>query len=358
MHYRKNPDEMTPNERAKALSQGKDVDRIPLFPFMNEPASLYFDVTVREYSQDPKALAKVEINSYRAFYHDGIGGGPGLFGIPEAMGTVLGFPENDNPYVKDPVLKDLKDIGKLEPANPYKDGRLPMILEAIKIMQDEVGHEVGIGGDIGGPFTAAAALRGVEVFLRDIRKNPEEVHKLLELTTESALRFIDAVCELGAEPSITEPLGSCSLISAKQFRTFVKPYLKKYMDRIKGKWGLEPTLHMCGNTEPILEDMVETGAPAISLDNVVDMELAKNRIGDKVTLAGNVKPVESMRFGTKEDIYEDVKTCLEKCYDNPNGYVLATGCQVPVFTPMENIYHFMEAGRKYGKYPLDPKNWR
>lgn len=357
MSYSKNPDEMTPNERAKALSEGKNVDRIPLFPFMAEPAAPYFGVTVREYSKNAKLLAEVEIKSYRAFYHDGIGGGPGLYGIPEAMGTVLGFPENDNPYVKDPILKDYKDIGKLKLADPYKDGRLPMLLEAIKIMQDEVGDEVGIGGDIGGPFTAAAAMRGVEVFLRDIRKNPEEVHKLMELMTESALRFIDAVCALGAEPSITEPLGSCSLISAKQFRIFVKPYLKKYIERIK-KWGMEPTLHMCGNTEPILEDMVETGAPAISLDNVVDMEEAKNRIGDKVALVGNVKPVDSMRFGTKEDIYEDVRSCFEKCYDSPKGFVLATGCQVPVGTPMENIHHFMDAGRKYGKYPLNPENWR
>lgn len=103
--------------------------------------------------------------------------------------------------------------------------------------------------------------------------------------------------------------------------------------------------------------MVQTGASVISLDNVVDMEVAKERIGDKVVIMGNVKPVDSMKMGSKQDIYEDVKDCLNKCYDSPKGYILATGCQIPIGTPKENIYHFMEVGRQYGKYPLNPDNW-
>lgn len=352
--YSKNPDEMTPVERSKALREGKDVDRIPIVPFMEDVNAQHFGYAVRDYSLSAKTIAEIEIRAYRTFYHDGISAGPRLFGIAEAMGTVLGFPENEMPYVKEPILKDYKDFNKLKLINPYKDGRLPIVIEALKIMIDELGDEVGVGTGLGGPFTAAASIRGTDVFLRDLRKHPEEVHKLLELVTENTLRYIDVAASLGAKPSIAEPIGSSSIISPKQFRTFVQPYLKKYVDRIKEKFGSAPTLHMCGNTEPILEDMVDTGVSTISLDNAVDMELAKDRIGDKVTIMGNIKPIEIIKLGSKEEIYEDVRQCIIKCYDSPKGYVLATGCQIPLNTSIENIFHFMDAGRKYGKYPINP----
>ncbi|HBA05426.1 MAG TPA: methylcobamide--CoM methyltransferase, partial [Clostridium sp.] len=35
------------------------------------------------------------------------------------------------------------------------------------------------------------------------------------------------------------------------------------------------------------------------------------------------------------------------------GYILSTGCQIPMHTPMKNIEAFMDAGKLYGKYPID-----
>ena len=55
---------------------------------------------------------------------------------------------------------------------------------------------------------------------------------------------------------------------------------------------------------------------------------------------------------------EAVKVCLRKAWDSPNGYILASGCDLSGNVPLENIETFMNAARKYGRYPLDPKNFQ
>lgn len=345
-------DEMTPRERAEAISAGEEADRIQCCPFVGEVGAKFIGVKVSELCHDYKLLAKNEINLYRTFGFDSAGGGPNLFGIAEAMGTVLAYPDNDMPYVDVPVVKKYEDIDKLEPVNPYKDGRLPLFLEAAKFIKQEIGSEVDISSDFGGPFTTAASLRGVDVFLRDTVRNPEWVHKLLNLATESIFNYIDAVCRIGVKPCISEPVASLTVISPRQFRTFVKPYLKKCVDRIIEKFGSAPTVHICGNTRGILKDIADTGIQVFSVDNVVDLAEVKKSIGDRVGIMGNVKPIETMCNGTKDDIFKESRECIKKAYDNPRGFILSTGCKVPMATSRENIEFLMDAARTYGKYPI------
>lgn len=304
-------DEMTPRERAEAISAGEEADRIQCCPFVGEVGAKFIGVKVSELCHDYKLLAKNEINLYRTFGFDSAGGGPNLFGIAEAMGTVLAYPDNDMPYVDVPVVKKYEDIDKLEPVNPYKDGRLPLFLEAAKFIKQEIGSEVDISSDFGGPFTTAASLRGVDVFLRDTLRNPEWVHKLLNLATESIFNYIDAVCRIGVKPCISEPVASLTVISPRQFRTFVKPYLKKCVDRIIEKFGSAPTVHICGNTRGILKDIADTGIQVFSVDNVVDLAEVKKSIGDRVGIMGNVKPIETMCNGTKDDIFKESRECIK-----------------------------------------------
>ena len=86
--------------------------------------------------------------------------------------------------------------------------------------------------------------------------------------------------------------------------------------------------------------------------NVEDLEEAKDVMGDRVVITGNVPPVDVVYAGSKEDIEKSVKECIRKAHNSPKGFVLSTGCQIPMNTPIEKVEMFMEAGRKYGKYPL------
>jgi uroporphyrinogen decarboxylase len=342
------PDEMTPRERMEAFSQGKEIDRIPCSPFLGEACAPLFGYTIREHNYSTKAIIDVAVGSFEKFRPDSIGIGPGLQGIPEAMGSEFKFPENGTPFFSSHILKDYKDIGKLAPIDPYKDGRISYFLEALKVTNDKIGSEVFVGSSMGGPFTTAAFLRGTENFLKDLARNPEMIHKLLEISTESVIRYIDAVCDLGLSPGIAEPMASCNMISAKTFREFVKPYLKKCMDRIIERRGSGTTLHICGKTKNIWADMVDIGIGNLSLDNIEDIGQLKEEFGNKVCLIGNVDPVGTIMRGTIEEIYNASKVCIQKAYGSPKGFILSSGCDIPIGTHPDKIKALMDSARIYG----------
>ncbi|WP_142413151.1 uroporphyrinogen decarboxylase family protein [Hathewaya massiliensis] len=349
-------DEMTSKERMAAFAKGEEIDRIPCSPIMGETCAPLFGIWPREHNHSAELMAKVEIEIYKAFKGDGAGIGTGLRGVAEAMGTKLVYPEKSMSYVKEPLLKSYDDLHKLKPADPYKDGRLPLILKALQMIDKEIGHEVGVSTDIAGPMSVAAAIRGAENLMKDIRKHPDKVHELLELVTESNLRFIDAACGMGYDLGFSDPVASCSMISEKQFKEFAQPYLKKCIDRVAHWRGEGALLHICGKSKDIWNDMVESGISTLSIDNVEDLSEAKELVGHKVCLVGNVRPVETVKMGTPEQIYEECKSCIEKGWDNKKGYILSTGCQIPIGTPRENIQALIDGARIYGRNYRKPRN--
>lgn len=98
--------------------------------------------------------------------------------------------------------------------------------------------------------------------------------------------------------------------------------------------------------------MVDSGVNLLSLDNLVDLEAAKQKVGRRICLAGNVAPMGVMTEGSLEDVDQAVKGCFRKACDGPCGFILATGCDIPYVGSLENLDQFMASGRKYGRWPL------
>jgi uroporphyrinogen decarboxylase len=349
------PDRMTPKERMAAFAAGGEIDRLPCCPMVSEHSCRLINAQVAEYSHSAELMAQAQVAVYNVYRPDSLGVGPGLFGIAEAMGTKLAYPADGMPYVDQPVLQDWSDLDRIEPTDPHKDGRLPIYLQALEMIQEQLGDLTPIGSSVGGPFTAAANLRGTANFLRDLRRHPELAHRLLQLVTDSALRYIDAVCDLGIKPGISEPTASGTVIGAKQFREFAQPYLKQYCDRIIERCGSGPQLHICGNTSRIWPEMADTGASSLSLDNIIDLAAAKEEVGDRVCLVGNVHPVDTIMKGSRDDVIAEARECIRKTYDSPKGYILASGCAIPLNAPPENVIALMDAARIYGQMPIDPE---
>jgi uroporphyrinogen-III decarboxylase len=98
--------------------------------------------------------------------------------------------------------------------------------------------------------------------------------------------------------------------------------------------GAPVRLHICGNTRPILEGMGRLGCEIIDLDWMVPMDEARAKIGPEPLLLGNIDPVEVLRNGTPESVYEAIGGCHEQ--SGPR-YVVGAGCEVVRDTPLENM---------------------
>ncbi|MDD2568949.1 MAG: uroporphyrinogen decarboxylase family protein [Clostridia bacterium] len=343
-------DEMTPIERSKAIKTGLPYDRIPCSPMVAEQVVQVTGITVRDYLFKPKLAAEAVAKSFERYGYDSVSVSPDHHGFSEAMGVKFIFPEYDRPIMEEIFLKEKADISKLKPADPYKDGRLPLVLQAVEHLQELVGDKVKVGSGCGGPLTCASFLRGADNLLRDMRKDPEFIHKIMECTTQSIINYMAAAWKLGVGCSVGDSFSSCTLISPNYFRTYVKPYLKRIADWQRENIGSVGNLHICGETRAIWQDMLELGFGSISLDNRMSMKEAKAVLGPHVALKGNVKPVETMLYGTVEEVYAECKQCIEDTMDSPKGYNLSSGCTLPVQTPPENLKAMVDSARIWGRY--------
>ncbi|AWI04877.1 methylcobamide--CoM methyltransferase [Clostridium drakei] len=345
-------EEMTPKERVQAFSKGEEIDRIICVPDMGVTMTPFIGVKANEYYHSAQLMADLEIALFKRLRHDGASISTSLRGVAEAMGAKIGYPDHGISYLIEPAIKSVEEIESLKIINPLKDGNLPVLIEAIRLTKNALTDEVDVGAAMSGPFSVAASVVGTENLLKWIIKCPEKVHILMDIIAECNNRYIDEVAKLGVSIGFADPVSSTSLISPKQFREFSLPALKKNIDRIKEKTGGSPAIHICGKSKGIWEDVVNAGISNFSIDNYEDLEEAKKIMGDRVVITGNVPPVDVMYEGTKEDIFNSVKECIRKGHDSKKGYILSTGCQIPMDTPIEKVEMFMEAGKIYGKYPL------
>lgn len=335
-------------ERVMCYLKGEKPQRVACFPLILNHAARVLGVPVGVYNRDGKVMGNAHVAAFRRYGNDLILIFSTTSTLAEAMGTKMEFFDEDAPQISEPFLKQHSDISKLKLPDFSKDGRLPVYMEATEICVKEVGSEVVVSTVFGGPLTTAAALYPVELLTRDMIKNPAWVHELLEICTQAGIRFIDEILKRGALPIIVEPIGSGSLVSPRHFKEFVAPYLKRLADHVHQTGGGMPAvLHICGKTTPNFKAMLEADFDIWSLD-ACDLGEAKAAAGHRVALVGNVIPANLLK-NSPEEIDAEAREICEKMGDKV-GFILGSGCEVPINTPPENIDALINAARKYGKY--------
>ncbi len=352
-------DQITPNERLTAFMTGKPMDRLLAIPVACSMSGLALGMTHKEKRSSAENEALAQIACYERFGNDLMVVEYGLHGVGAALGSKMSDPEDSVPAILSYALEDLNDVhtldmSKLELKN---DKAFQLHLEAAEIITQKIGHEVSTGVLISGPFTAAASIYKTENLLRATRKNPEQLHKLIDFCNEGLKMICREFIKKGCLILLCDPIASGTILNKKQYQEFVLPYTIELMKDIHEANGMV-CYHICGDTTAIVEEMVKSGCDMMSIDNRVDLEYTKNKVGNKVPILGNVDPVETLILGTPEDVDNAVKACIQKAYDSPCGYILASGCDLSGSVPLENIDQFMTSARKYGKWPLDPNNFK
>jgi len=254
-------------------------------------------------------------------------------------------------YLIEPVVKTLSDLDRLEKIAP--DPWVPERRKPFEIVKKEA-PELLIWGNVSSPFSIVMnEFRGFEQVIKDMFLNPEFCRELLKFTTEYVTQVARATVRAGAEVvTVHDGSASASVISPRLYNSFVFPTERDVIQAIK-KEGAMAVLHMCGDSSPNLEKMVETGTDAVEpLDPLggVDVADAKKRIGDEVCLKGGVNN-NILEIGTPEQVIEEAKKVIFKAAPG-GGYILASGNVNEPVTPYRNAEALSVAVKKYGSYPI------
>jgi len=337
---------MTPRERVGAFLGGKPIDRVPCVPLILNHAARILGVTIREYTTDGTVMGRSHVAAWHLYGHDLITIFADTGILAEALGTKLEYPEDDVPRVVGPIVARPEDADTVVHVDPRRAGRLPVYLEAVRHCVREVGDKVFVAVCYPAPFTVAAALRGTDIFARDVLKRPALAHALLEKSSVLVEEFAEAVAEAGATPALVDPVATGSIISRSVFQEFALPGTRSALAKIKSLRH-PAILHICGRTSSIIDLMADSGAAVLSIDQI-SLREAREKVGGRVCIMGNVRPAETLLNGTPDDVRREARQCLADCRTSPGGYILSSGCEVPINSPRENVLALMEVARTEG----------
>ena len=195
------------------------------------------------------------------------------------------------------------------------------------------------------------SMRGTRGILTDLRRRPDKVLAACEAVTPASIHMATSMRSRGGPPIVFMPLhkGADGFMSQEQFETFYWPFLKKQLDGIIAE-GIIPMLFVEGGYNERLDFLADTELPegrTIWLFDRTDMQAAKEKLGGRVCIAGNV-PSSLFSAGTPEKMDEYCRQLIETA-GKGGGFILMSGCPIDQSTP-ENTHAFFDAANKYGSY--------
>ncbi|HBH01736.1 MAG TPA: hypothetical protein DDZ42_07415 [Candidatus Rokubacteria bacterium] len=349
--------QFTNRDRVVAAYKRSFADRVPVYPIVASFAGTLDGLSIEEYCTDPKKAAKAMLNYYERYEPDIMIAFNDLAKEAEAVGCHVKYSDYVVPSIDRHVLEgDKGRLARLEVPDPRRDGRLPAFLEQCEALA-AARLPSALGAVNVGPWTIAMLMRNPEQMCIDTIEDPAFVHDLMRFATEYARRVGDAVLETKIGLSYSDPTASCSLVGPDTYREFIKPYHKELVDYFKAK-KVGTTIHICGTTHQIHEDLVDVGFVAITidLDQQADPALKVDQL-DKLVTLGNQRGVVAIgnvdatifERATKAEIEAEVRRCLDTV-GRRSRYVLSTSCELPPRANPDCVRWFMEAAREHGRW--------
>jgi uroporphyrinogen decarboxylase len=246
--------------------------------------------------------------------------------IPDAMGLGLYFAEGEGPKFRKPVRTE-KDIEQLEVINTASD--LIYVTDAVSTIRRELNGRVPLIGFSGSPWTLATYMiegQSSKDFARAktmLYTQPELLHQLLDKLALSVIDYLNAQIASGAQAvQIFDTWGG--VLSHAAYREFSLAYMQKIVAGLntESEGRKVPVILFTKGGGQWLSSMADTGCDCLGLDWSTNIGVARQTVGDRVALQGNMDP--SVLRGSDQSIRAEVATILNSFGQGP-GHVFNLG---------------------------------
>lgn len=336
---------MNAKERVMAVINHQKPDRMPCFGANStvtyeqmEKVGAYWP----EGHVDAETMAKQALAAYTVLGLDAVrvpfcqtfeAVALGCIRKPGKVRELEGFPgiEHPPPYKLDDTPKFPDDF--------LSRGYIPQLLKAVEILKKEVGDEVPVVGGIIGPFTIVGSLLDSVPLLKATFKTPDKIPPFLEVAEKAGTMLAKALIDAGADIISCEDMtASPELIDPKTYREFELQYQRRQFEAIP----VPTILHICGNVDPIVEWMGQTGANILSLEPKASAQLARQKCGSDIILMGGVDTATTLYMKDPETVKQGCEETIEDGIQ-----IVAPGCAVAPGTPTENLLAMLEVAKAH-----------
>lgn len=330
---------MTGFDRVTALMTGHAVDRLPLMPITMMLAADCCGVKYREYATRHEVLVETQLHMAEVFGFDHVSS----ISDPAREAADCGAPtevfDDQPPAVAGsrPLLADKNKLIRMIVPDPLSGGRMHDRVRAVSLFSKLAKKNFLIEGWVEGPCAAAANLRGMENVMADFLEDPGFVRDLFEFTLKMELEFARAQIEAGAD-IIGIGDAAASLVGPGIYRQTVWPFEKRLVDGVHAL-GSRVRLHICGNTNSILDEIGRLDCEIVDLDSMVALADGRRAMGENQILLGNLDPVRILKNGSAADVSRALAVCGREA---GSRYIVGAGCEIPRDTPEANVRAMVE----------------
>jgi [methyl-Co(III) methanol-specific corrinoid protein]:coenzyme M methyltransferase len=339
---------MNSRERVLKLFAREPIDYIPVF-------SGYGNITVHglekygwrfaEIHTNAEKMAKMAATTYELFGFE-CAVCPFDMGVEaEVLGSEVNFYAHRDDVVYPTIVKHaaekVVDLNIQVPQDLKNAGRIPIVREALSILKERVGNDVAIGSWVLGPYTLAGQLVDLSDLSKSAIKKPELMNEILRKLADYLLDVIKLYREAGADYVTVREMGAGpDILSPRVFDSLIKPHLQHMFAAIESP----KILHMCGDTNAIVELLGDCGAEVLSVEDKNDVIATRKLLGPDTLIFGEIDAYGVLVAGKPKDVDEAVKKAIDSGVD-----AVWPGCDIWPTAPKANMKALLEATRKYGK---------
>ncbi len=302
--------------------------------------------------QNPELACEVTLQPLERFPLDAAILFSDILTIPDAMGLGLYFEEGEGPRFRHPV-QDKAAIDALPIPDPEEE--LRYVMDAVRTIRRELDGRVPLIGFSGSPWTLATYMveggstKNFALSKGMMFDRPELMHALLEKLAASVTSYLNAQIAAGAQAvMIFDTWGGT--LTPSDYREFSLTYMQHIVEGLtrEAEGRKVPVVLFTKGGGQWLEAMADTGCDALGLDWTTDIGEARNRVGGRVALQGNMDP--STLYASPAVIRRSVDRILED-YGTGTGHVFNLGHGIHPGVDPEHAAAMVEAvhelSRKY-----------
>jgi uroporphyrinogen decarboxylase len=259
--------------------------------------------------------------------------------VPNEMGMKLDFVAGEGPVFADPITSQA-DIDALIGGKEAAE-KLTYVYDTIRLVRSGLSSDKALIGFTGAPWTLATYMiegegtKTYNVVKKLIYTNPDLMHALLTKVTEVVKYYLEMQILAGADAVQIFDSWAAALEKSKYF-DFSWNYMKEIAGYIKAKYPHIPIIMFPKGIAAYLDD-IDGDFDVFGVDWSTPMALAKEKLGDRYVLQGNMEPC---RLYSKEATKECVASIAQTMKDGRHIFNLGHGILPDV--PVENAQYFVK----------------
>lgn len=361
---------MTGIERVKAALELRKLDRVPVGPLIDLYSAVWCGITGKEFISNRASYAAAMERCWKEIGEpDWLVQGRGDMGLLYDLFPLKLVWVGDGYQVQEQEMMTIDDYDFLieKGYGAFMATYWPRIhpewrehpearerknadwLEAIRAEGEKwvaKGVEPSWGGFCFQAFDMFCQMRSHAQFVCDVFRRPDKVMRACQIATEA---IVEDTIQMAKETKLKKVVicfHRSAYFNPKQFEKFSLPFLKQMVDAFLSM-GLTPVFHCDGNWNAHVHYLLELPKAKciVQFDGLTDIFRAKEILRGHMCIHGDV-PAALTTLGTSEEVTAYCRKLID-VVGADGGFILGSGCDVPVTARRENVTAMVKAAKEY-----------